>query len=122
MINTSVPAVHRIALYDHVRNRRVHYQQQAFKLLGGKCANCECAEGLRLRFLHHGNSLAKKYQHSPSTLHRRICREPELRKEINLLCRACRLAAPRSDCLANNVHLTELPSTPVAYDSSNIER
>jgi hypothetical protein len=84
-------AVHRIALYDYVRNRRHELQKDAYRLLGGKCAICGSSEQLRLRFIQSNNPLAKKYHHSPATLHRRICREPELRRELHLLCRVCRL-------------------------------
>jgi hypothetical protein len=86
-----IPAVHRIALYDHVRNLRLQLQNEAFAVLGNKCAICGSLENLRLTFIQFDNPLARKYQHSPSTLHRRICREPEIREAVRLLCRPCRL-------------------------------
>ena len=87
----ALPARHRVAVYDYVKSRRLHHQEQAYKLLGERCAICGSKDALRLRFLDPDNPLSKKYAHSPTTLYRRLCNEPSLRQEVRLLCRLCRL-------------------------------
>jgi len=87
----SLPARHRVAVYDYVKSRRLHHQEQAYKLLGERCFACGSNDELRLRFLDSNHPLKAKYAHSPATLHRRLCHEPSLRQEVSLLCRLCRL-------------------------------
>ena len=90
-ITLTLPARHRVAVYDYVKGRRLFHQEQAYKLLGEQCSACGSSDGLRLRFLDPNNPLRAKYAHSPSTLYRRLCNEPSLRQEVRLLCRLCRL-------------------------------
>jgi hypothetical protein len=87
----SLPARHRVAVYDYVKSRRLHHQEHAYELLGERCAICGSKDELRLRFLDSNHPLKMKYAHSPATLYRRLCYEPNLRQEVRLLCRLCRL-------------------------------
>jgi len=89
---SSVPVEHRIALYDHFKNRRRASQEEAYSVLGGKCSVCGSTDDLRHRFVDANNPLKSLYRTNPPTLYRRICFEPHLRAELHLLCRVCRLA------------------------------
>ena len=86
-----LPTVHRMALIDHLKQLKLDLQQEVFNLLGGKCAICGTTEGLRLRFCLRDNPLATEYRNHPTTLYRRIIREPEMKNSVHLLCRPCRL-------------------------------
>ena len=92
----TIPARYRVAMCDYMKSRRYFHQEKAYSVLGGRCALCGDYEGLRLRFLDTNNPLKAKYAHSPATLHRRLCHEPNLRPELRLLCRLCRLDERRS--------------------------
>ncbi len=87
-----IPAEHLIALYDHYKDRRAALKEDAYKLLGGKCSLCDSSESLRHRFIDPSHPLAYRYRTNPGTFYRRICLEPELRKDIFLICRDCRLS------------------------------
>ena len=100
MKHPSLPIEHRIALYDHYKHRRAAYQKQAFNLLGSKCA-CGSTDNLRLRFIDPNHPMGRRYRTNPSTLYRKIFLEPELRAEVRLLCRECRLSTRAIPQLTN---------------------
>jgi hypothetical protein len=81
----------RIALYDHYRDRKRALQEEVFTLLGGKCIRCGSIGNLRVRFVDPAHPLIDRYRTNPGTLYRRISIEPDLRSEVHLLCRNCRL-------------------------------
>jgi hypothetical protein len=94
MLTSIIPVEQRIALYNNIKEAKTALKESTFALLGGRCSNCGATDNLRLRFQNHENPLAKRYVTNPMVLHRRLCREPALREEVHLLCRACRLNNP----------------------------
>jgi hypothetical protein len=92
MNQLSFPAEHRIALYDRRRDRHNAYREWAYELLGGKCHACGSTSSVRHRFIDPSHLLATRYRTNPATLLRRICREPDLRMALYLICRECRVA------------------------------
>src|SRR5580658_7365249 len=88
----SIPIGPRIALYDHHKNLRIACQEAAYQLLESKCHTCGSTDCLRHRFINPNHPLVNRYRTNPTTLFRRIFREPGLRAELRLLCRECRLS------------------------------
>lgn len=89
-----MPLEHRIAFYNQIRQTKAALKESLFAQLGNKCARCSDTENLRLRFKDRANPLARRYATNPMVLHRRLLREPELREQVQLLCRACRFNQP----------------------------
>jgi hypothetical protein len=97
MAVSHIPAEHLVALYDHNKNRRIEYQQEAYRILGGKCSLCGSSNILRHRFIDPLHPLANRYRTNPVTLFRRICMDLDLRNDLRLICRECRLALHRTN-------------------------
>jgi hypothetical protein len=93
MNSSRIPVEHRLALYDYHKKRRLEYQECAHQLLGNNCSNCPSTDGLRIRPVDPYDGIVRRYRGCPVTFYRRLCLEPELRKTVHLLCRACRLRA-----------------------------
>jgi hypothetical protein len=91
-INTCVED--RMALYNYFKTRRLAYRAEALRALGSQCSLCGGLDDLRVRFKDRANELRDKYRSNPVTLYRRLCNEPELREQLMLLCRSCRLSHP----------------------------
>src|SRR5256885_15376317 len=85
------------SLSIYSRLRRLHYRDLAYEALGAKCASCGTDASPqnepRLAFLDKSDPLKARYRTNPSTLHRRLCREPQLRDRVTLLCHLCRLGS-----------------------------
>lgn len=81
------------SFYLYLRSRRLDYQRKARKILGNACSRCGCPHSpdsaLKLRFVAFDDPLKLKYKTNPVTLHRRLCREPDLRDRIELICPIC---------------------------------
>jgi hypothetical protein len=92
MTVSRIPAEHLRALYDYNKARREAYKEQAYMILGAKCSLCGSTDTLRHRFVDEFDPRANQYRTNPITLFRRICIEPELRNDLYLICRECRIA------------------------------
>jgi hypothetical protein len=73
------------------RRYRAELKRLVFNRFGDAC---ECGEmsGVKLRFIDPRNPLKKKHATHPETLHVRILREPEIARQVALLCERCRLS------------------------------
>lgn len=88
-------AEQRRAFYTYLKKRKRLYRDLVCRRLQGKCHGCGVEDSptneLRIRFKDSADPLKAKYRTNPGTLHRRLIREPVLRKKVVLLCNLCKL-------------------------------